>query len=119
MVQQLLQVIYPWIDTIWLPIAFLFVRKHQRIWALGYIIGCMIMMRMQVELMESIDHANGLLPLMDSHVLTRGIVTYSVFHAFYLLITRFSPGTHKHVVMAASISIFFTAMFVSTLVMLL
>ncbi|MGH1398732.1 MAG: hypothetical protein ACRBCT_05910 [Alphaproteobacteria bacterium] len=119
MLTQILQNLYPWIDTIWLPIAFVTIHKHQRVWALGYIIGCMIMMRMQSELMVSIGYPYGLLPLIDMHVFTRGLIVYSGFHAVYLLLTRFSRDSNKHVLMAASISIFFAAMFVSMIIMLL
>lgn len=119
MINSLLQVISPWLDFLWLPIAVLAVHKGHRIWAAGFVLACAFMMRLQVELMESVGYPTGILPLLDSDLMRRGMVTYSVFYVIYIALAYYSPGSHKHVMMAATISMFFVAMFVSSLIMLL
>lgn len=111
--------IYRWIDILWLPIAFFTVHKRHRWWALGFIAGCMVMMRLQSELMEYGGYDHGILGLMTSHVFSRGLVTYSVYYMLFLIMAHYSPRTEGVVFMAACLSIFFMAMFTTVVVMLL
>ncbi|MGB0720043.1 MAG: hypothetical protein ACPGRX_06195 [Bdellovibrionales bacterium] len=108
-----------WIDLIWLPVALVIVHKPQRFIALGMLAACMVMMRMQIELMESTGYAHGMLPLLKMHAWYRGMAVYSLFYAGYLALAFYSRGGERVIFMAASISIFFAAMISSTLVMLL
>lgn len=108
-----------WVDVIWLPLAWFVVNKEQRWLALGTIAGCMVMMRLEAELIESTGFSHGMLPFLDSPVYDRGLVVYSVFYVLYLILAYYSPGSRSWVFTAASISIFFMASIVSIFVMVL
>ena len=111
--------IYQWIDLIWIPLGFFAVHKEQRGWTIGYIIGCMMMMRLQVEVMQEIGYPTGISGLLNYQVFDKGLIVYSIFYALYLVLGHYSPNTKGPVFMAASISLFFTAFFVSSIVMVL
>ena len=114
-----MDVVIQWIDLIWLPVGLFAVHKGHRIFAAFYFIACSFMLRMQVELMASIGYPRGILPLLDSGLFIRGLIVYTLFHVFYLVTAHYSPNSDKHVFLAASISIFFAALFTSMIVMLL
>lgn len=111
--------IYQWLDLIWLPIVFLMVTKEQRIWAVGFLFSCMLMMRLQVEVMQEIGYDEGFTGLMTSDSFDRGLVVYSIFYVAYLILAHYSPNTRGPMFIAGSISIFFMAFFASTFIMLL
>ncbi len=108
-----------WVDVIFLPLALLVVHKYQRAITVGFFIGCMIMLRMQVELMVSTAYAHGILPLLQSHVMARGQAVYIVFFLIYTALAVYSPKSENAIFMAWTISLFFSALFVSMIVMLL
>jgi len=112
-------VIYQWLDVIWIPIALFIVTKEQRLFAVGFIAACMMMMRLQIELMQEIGFDRGFTNLMTSDSYDRGLVVYSVYYVAYLILAHYSPNTHGPVFIAGSISIFFLAFFTSTFVMML
>ncbi|MEZ5814613.1 MAG: hypothetical protein R3E13_07860 [Alphaproteobacteria bacterium] len=111
--------ILQYIDLLWLPIGVLTVHKQHRTWAAGFFIGCMIMMRLQAELMASTGFNSGFTGWwsMDAH--SRGQITYSIFYVAYIALALYSPGTKGTIFMAASISIFFAALFTSMIVMVI
>lgn len=108
-----------WIDLLWLPAGFFIVERGKRLLTMGFILSCMILLRLQVELLDEGGFPNGIMGFMESGILTRGMVTYGVFIALFLLIARFSPGVDKSIHIAASISVFFAAFCLSTLIMVL
>ena len=108
-----------WIDLIWLPLILLVLQKEQRLVGAGFFISCAIMMRLQIELMETTGYVNGLLPFMTSHVGARAVATYSLFYAGFLMLAVFSCQTIATIMMAACISIFFVALTTSMIVMVL
>lgn len=114
-----MQFILQWLDFIWVALALVCVRKEQRGWALGFFISCMIMMRLQVELVQSTGYDTGFLGLLDYPAQARGIAVYSVFYVFFLVWTMFSPYAKGAIMMGVSISVFFAALFTSMLVMCL
>jgi hypothetical protein len=111
--------ILQYIDLIWLPVMLLVVHKKQRLMVGGLFLACALMMRLQVELIESTGFSSGFLPLLESSAQTRGFMVYSVFYMLYVILAIFSAGTKPIVFMAASITIFFAAMVVSMIVMVL
>ena len=111
--------IYQWLDLIWIPIGLFVVKKEQRLWVLGFFSGCMLMMRMQVELMNATNYPTGFINLMSSTAFDRGLVIYSVFYVLYLTLAHYSPNARGPVFVAASISIFFMAFFTSSIIMVL
>jgi len=110
--------IYLWADILWLPIVFFLVHKQHRWWAIGFVTACMVMMRMQVEIMEYGGYGNGIMPLWDIGVHARGLIIYSTFYILFLLLAHFSPNTRGVVFMAACLGLFFMA-FVSSMVLML
>ena len=111
--------IYQWLDLIWLPIGLFVVNKEQRLWVLGFFVGCMLMMRMQVELMDVTGYPTGFIQLLSSTALDRGLVIYSIFYVLYLILAHYSPNTKGPIFVAGSISIFFMAFFTSSIIMVL
>ncbi|MFP4313103.1 MAG: hypothetical protein ACLFR0_02140 [Alphaproteobacteria bacterium] len=114
-----MSVLYQWLDIIWIPIVLLIVTKEQRIWALGFLFSCMLMMRLQVEVMHETGYPQGFTNFMTSDAFDRGLVVYSVFYVAYLILTHYSPNTRGALFIAGSISIFFMAFFSSSLIMIL
>lgn len=114
-----MDILLQWIDLIWLPLAFFVARKDQRPGVMGFFIACMIMMRLQIELVESTGYINGFLELLDMSVQARGVMVYTAFYAIYLVLAVFSPYSKGVVLMAASISVFFAALFTSMVIMVL
>ena len=111
--------IYQWIDLLWLPLGWFAVAPKFRWLTLGFIAACLLMLRMQIELMVYTGYESGILPFMTSNVQTRGLVTYSVFIALFLILANFSGRSQKVVFMSASITVFIAAFLVSTLLMVL
>lgn len=111
--------VYPYIDLVWLPFSFLIVYRHQRFVVLAFLASCMLMMRLLIELVQNSGYPYGFFGLLDVPLFLRGVGVYSVFYALYLLLAFFSPGSFKVVLMAASITIFFVAAVCSTIVMVL
>lgn len=108
-----------WVDLLWLPAAFFIMERGKRLLTFGFIISCMILLRLQVELLAEGGFPNGIMGFMESGILARGMITYGAFIALFLLISRFSRGVDKSIHIAASISVFFAAFCLSTLIMVL
>lgn len=113
------QTLFQWIDLLWLPVAAVAVHKGQRLTAVFFVLCCALIVRLQIELMVDIGYPTGILPWMNSTLYSRGIVTYSLFIAVFLLLSRYSPKINMFVYMASAFSIFFVAFCVSTALMLL
>lgn len=111
--------VYPYIDALWIPLALLVVHRHQRFFVLGFLLACMFMMRLLIELVESTGYPRGIIGLLDAPLFARGLAVYSFFYALYLLLSYLSPGSFKVVLMAASITLFFAATICAAIVMIL
>lgn len=114
-----MNLILQWIDLIWLPLALLAVHEHQRGWTLAFCLSCMVMMRLQVELILSTGFTSGFTGLFTMGVHSRAQVTYSVFYVIYIALAVYSPKTQGAIFMAATISMFFAALCTSMIVMAL
>lgn len=114
-----MNLIYEYLDILWLVIALLIVKRHQRFVVLGFFVFCMVMMRLQIELMQSIGYPRGLLGLIGYDAHMRGLAVYSLAYVIYLALVVFSPYARGTLLMAASISVFFAALFTSMIVMFL
>ncbi len=106
-----------WIDLIWLPVGVFAVHKQHKAWAAGYFISCMIMLRLQTELIQSTGFKDGFTGLIEMDVFTRGQLTYTFFYILYIGLAIYSPGTRGTIFMAATISLFFAAMLTSMVIM--
>ena len=112
-------IIYDWIDMLWLPFAFFTMERGRKLLTCGFVLSCILLLRLQVELLQQLDHPEGFFHVFESRAFTRGLVSYGVFIAFFLLIARLSPGAMKAVHTAASISILIAAFCVSMFFMVL
>lgn len=95
------------------------VHKPHRLYALGFILSCMLMMRLEIELMDGIGYGHGILNFMQSHIHNRLLVVYSVIYMLYFVMAYYSPNTKGAVMLAASISVFFFVLFLSVFIMVL
>ncbi len=85
----------------------------------GFVLACVFMLRLQLELMGAIGLPRGFFGLMDASLYNRGLITYAVFIGLFLILAHLSRGGDKNVHMAASITILILAFCVSSLVMVL
>ena len=108
-----------WLDAVWIPVAALVVHKGQKLKAVAFVVLCMMVMRLQIEIVESTGFRKGFTGLMDASLYHRGLIVYGVFITIYLLLSYFSPYTKGVIYLAASISIFFMAFLVSSIVMII
>lgn len=115
----MLHFIYLWIDTIWLPIAFFAVHKSHRWWAIGFVLGSMVLIRLLAEIFTYIGYPQGIMEIMKSNVHTRGLAVSSIFYMLFILIAHFSKNTQGVVFMAACLSFFFMIFVTSSIVMVL
>lgn len=113
------ELLYQWMDLLWLPVALAAVHKGQRLKAVAFILVCIMTLRAQIELMQSIGHPNGLVGFMKSGAYERGLVVYGIIFALFLVLAYFSPNTRGIVFFAATLSIYIFAFCISMLVMAL
>lgn len=106
-------------DFLWFPIALAIMERGKKLLTCGFIGACIILLRLQVELLQHIGYPRGFLGVMENSVLHRGLITYGVFIAFFLLIAWLSKREMKHVHMAASIVILIASFCVSSIIMVL
>lgn len=112
------QTVYQWIDLLWLPIALLVTHKGHRLLAAGFVLACSATLRLQVELMDDIGHADGFLGILGGDAYMRGLIAYGALIAVFLTLAYFSPRTTKIVFLAAAIGIYLLAFAASMLLML-
>jgi len=113
------QTLFQWIDLLWVPVALIVLHKGQRLASVLYILTCALTLRLQVELMDSIGFSEGILPVIDMPLYTRGLIIYSLFILIHLALSYFSPRTDRFVYMAYIISLYIFAFCVSAGFMLL
>jgi hypothetical protein len=106
-----------WADLTWLPLAIFIVHKGQKIKACAFIIVCMIVMRLQIQTFEMMGLTKGVTGFFDWPLMHRGYAVYGVFIFLFLILSYFSPYTRGPIYMAASLSIFFMAFTVSSIVL--
>ncbi|MCF8495910.1 MAG: hypothetical protein K9G62_04490 [Alphaproteobacteria bacterium] len=111
--------ILQWIDLIWLPLGWIVVAKDQRWLVAGILFGCMTMMRLQAELMDSIGYSTGMLPYLELQDYERGLLIYSLFYAVFLGIVHFSPQMKGALLLGAGLSLFFMVFTTAGLIMLI
>lgn len=112
------QLVYQWIDFIWLPVGLIVVNKKQRIMTVAFILTCLLTLRTQVEIMESIDFNTGILPFMKSSMLSRGMVIYSIVIALFLILAYYSPFTRGYIFFACVLTIYIFAFVLSMTLMI-
>ena len=111
--------LYQWMDLLWLPVALVAVHKGQRLNTAAFILICIMTLRAQIELMQSMGHPNGIVGLLHSGAYERGLVVYGIIFALFLVLAYFSPNTRGIIYFAATLSIYIFAFCISMLVMAL
>jgi len=111
---------YPWIDVLWLLAAFILVHPGQRMMSALFVGLSMVMMRLMVELMDFIGYPNGFFGIMPQYnAFDRGLLVYSAYYVLFFVMAHYSPGSRGPIFMAASISMFFMALFTTIVAMVL
>lgn len=113
------EILYYWIDIIWLPIIFLSVHKNHRWWALGFAVSSLVITHLLIETMVYIGYENGLMGIIKAHVQTRSLIVSSAYYTIFLLMARYSKNTQGVVFMAACLSFFFMIFVTTSIVMVL
>lgn len=113
------QLIYQWLDVLWLPVGWFVVHKNHRWLALAFIATCILTLRTQVELMKSIGFPTGMMPVLEGPIYDRGLIAYSVIIGIFLILAYLSPTTSRIVFFTATLSIFILAFCLTMLLMVL
>ena len=79
----------------------------------------MTVLRLQIEIAQEMGFAKGVTGLIDWPLIIRGYVVYGVFFFVYLLLSYLSPYTRGAIYLAASLTIFFMAFTVSSIVLII
>ena len=111
--------VWEWLDAAWFPIALILVHKGQRIKACAFIGVCMMVMRLQIQIFDQMGFAKGITGFIDWPLIFRGYAVYGVFILLFIILSYFSPFTRGAIYLAASLSIFFMAFTVSSIVLIL
>ncbi|MEM7618653.1 MAG: hypothetical protein AAF244_04645 [Pseudomonadota bacterium] len=108
-----------WLDLLWIPISYFFVARRHWVTAIMLNLVMVLALRLQVELMSEIGHANGLLPFMSMPILYRGFIIYGFFMLIFLILARFSRESNAYIHIAAAIGMFIISFCIMTGVMFL
>lgn len=108
-----------WLDALWIIVFLTMLHKNHRLWAIGFVICNMVMMRLMAELMVWIGYPTGVLDILSASMITRGLALYSAVYLFYMTVALYSPKSSGTMFMAMSISLFFTASVLFAVVMML
>lgn len=96
----------------------LIVHRGQKLKAAAFVLLCVLVLRLQIEIVHEMGFEKGVTGLFDWPLIIRGYVVYGVFFALYLLLSWFSPYTRGAIYLAASLTIFFMAFTVSSVVLI-
>lgn len=110
-------ILYNWLDLIWIPITFIVLPRIQWLEALIVIICSSIMLRLQIEVVETYGRVQGWTGWLPYDAYHKGLVTYSVIIAIYILLMLFLVKNKWKAHFLLSLSIFFNAFIISSIVM--
>jgi hypothetical protein len=113
------QTAFEWMDLLWIPFALLIMERGKKLFTCAFVLSCVLLLRLQVELMQQIGYPHGFLHWLDSTIFTRGLITYGTFIGLFMLLAFYSKGGDKNVHIAASITIMIAAFCVSSFIMVL
>ncbi len=111
--------ILQWIDFLWLPMAYAVVNKQHRFYAIGFVLCCIFALRLEYELLETMDLTNGFTSWIAMSPYLRGLMVYSLAIMAFLMLSHFSQRTHGVIYMAAALSVFITTFIISITVMVI
>jgi len=110
---------YQWIDLIWIPVGLVMVHKGQRLKTTAFLLGSILIFRLQLELMRDMGYANGILGLIPLGIYERGLIVYGLLFGLFLILAHFSPRTKGVIFLAAALSVMIFGFCASMIVMLL
>lgn len=113
------QTLFQWIDLLWVPLALLTMEKGKRLLTCLFVLSCVLMLRLQMELLHSMGFPNGIFRLVETSIYVRGLIIYGFFIGLFLILAYLSKGGDKNVHIAASITILIASFCVSSVVMVL
>lgn len=113
------QTLLQWIDLLWIPAGFIAAERGKRLFTAAFAGACVLLLRLQVELLHGIGFSNGFMGFMTSPVLYRGMFVYGFFILLLLVLAFYSKGSDKNIHIAASITLMIAAFCVSTFIMVL
>lgn len=116
---SIFNLIYHWIDILWIPVLFFGVHKKHRWYACGFATGSIILVHTMSEIMTSIGYPNGIIGYISLDVHSRLLIISIIIYSAFLLVARFSSKTLGVVFMAASLTFFFLILVVGSLIMVL
>jgi len=119
LIKLMVELFLNWLDFLWIPVILVFLKKGQKLKATLFVLVCMLVLRLEVELIKEIGYEHGFFPFLASPALYRGYMVYGIFIGFFLLMGRISNESNVFVYMAAGISILVLASIVSIGVMFL
>lgn len=111
--------VWQWIDFIWLPLSLLLVHKSQRLMTAGFVLACLLTLRLQVEIMKSVGAFHGFFNLLGWDALKRGQLTYSLMLALFCVLAHYSPKTPAVIFLAVVLSLYILTACVAMLIMAL
>lgn len=111
--------LYQWIDLLWLPVGMVAVHKGQRLKTAIFMLVSILTLRVQVELMDSINAPHGFTGLWDWDAYQRGLLVYGIVFALFLILAYFSARTQGIVFFAATLTVYILTFCLSMLVMVI
>ena len=111
--------LYPWLDALWIPVFILMLHRNQKLWAAGFVVCNIIMLRMMAELMTWIGYPTGFITLLDVDLITRAMILHSAICLLYLTIALYSPKSDGPMFIGMSISLFFVTSVLFSVIMVL
>jgi hypothetical protein len=100
-------------------VAVIVCHKSHRLLGALFVATCLLSLRTQVELMQTVGFSMGFLPWLQSPSEVRGLVVYSIAILVFLVLARLSPQTKKIVFFAVSITVYILAFCASMVAMAL
>lgn len=113
------QTCFQWIDLLWIPLALLLMERGKRLLTCLFILSCVLLLRLQIELLHSIGFPGGIFRLIETSIYVRGLIVYGFFIGLFLILAYWSRGGDKNVHIAASITMLIASFCVSSLIMVL
>lgn len=113
------QTLYQWLDLLWVPLALLTMERGKRLLTVLFVLSCVLMLRLQMELLHSMGFPAGIFGLIETSLYVRGLVIYAFFIGLFMILAYFSKGGDKNVHIAASITMLIASFCLSSLIMVL
>lgn len=114
-----MDIIYQWLDLIWIPIALVVLPRKQWVEALVLIACSAVMLRLQIDMVEQYGKPGGITGWLPFDLYHKGLIAYSLVIVVYIIasLMLYRHGWLIHLSLA--IGVFFNAFIISTIVMVI